>query len=73
MATDAQTLLDNVNDAINAILTGGAVQSYSVNGRNLSRMSLKDLRELRRELQSEANNSATAGSMRNKARFVRPR
>ena len=62
-------MIDNVNIAINAILTGGVVQSYSINGRQLSRYSLKDLRELKDSLTAEL--SAGKGG-RNFVEFVSP-
>ena len=49
MATSAQTIIDNIDDAINAKLTGGAVQSYSIGSRNLQHMTLRQLYEARRE------------------------
>ncbi len=51
MVTNSE-LLRNVNNAINAILSGGAVQSYSIAGRNLQYYSLKELMDLRNILQS---------------------
>ena len=60
MAATPQELLDAVNDAILAILTGGAVKSYGVGNRNLSRMSIKDLYNMRAKL--EAQVSAATGS-----------
>ena len=43
-----QTILDNIKTAINNVMSGGAVQSYSVGGRNLQRCSLNDLMELQK-------------------------
>ena len=48
-----QEMLDNVNIAINSILTGGAVQSYSINGRSLQRMPLSELQSLKKNLLSQ--------------------
>lgn len=64
MAATAQELLDAVNDAILAILSGGAVKSYGIggsSGRTLERMSLDELRTLRAELMEQvaASNSST--------------
>ena len=56
-----------VETAINARISGGAVQSYSIGGRSLSYMSLAELRELRREMLIELNASTTTrtkGSIR---------
>ncbi len=52
MATK-QEMLDNVETAINARLTGGAVASYSIAGRNLQYISLSELMKLRDKLKAE--------------------
>lgn len=52
-APTKQEMLDNVETAINNILAGGAVQSYSINGRNLQRFSLQELMNLRDQLKKE--------------------
>lgn len=64
-----QEMLDNVNKAINSKLTGGAVQAYSISGRNIQHMTLTELRSLRKELQNEINNES--GPARNYAKFDR--
>lgn len=51
MATNAE-LLEKVNTAIEAILDGGAVQSYTVSGKNLQKYSLSELMALQQKLQS---------------------
>lgn len=71
MTVAVQTLLDNVETAINAILTGGAVKSYSVNGRQLERMELSDLMSLRDKLKAEIA-SSTSGGTTNYADFEDP-
>lgn len=48
-----QEMLDAVNTAIQAIMTGGAVQSYTISGRNMQRMSLSELTKWREQLQNE--------------------
>lgn len=48
-----QEMLDNVEIAINARMTGGAVQSYSIGGRNLQYISLNELIKLRDQLRRE--------------------
>ena len=48
-----QEMLDNVNKTIDAFTSGGAVQSYSIGGRNLQRMPLSDLLKLRQVLKQE--------------------
>lgn len=55
MATDA-TLLTNVKAAINAILIGG--QSYQIGSRSFTRANLKELRELRAELEARARRAS---------------
>jgi hypothetical protein len=58
MATKSE-MLTAAENAIQAIMTGGAVQSYSFGGRSLQRMSLKELRDwrdqLKREIAAESN------------------
>lgn len=66
-ATDLLTLIDK---AIKARLSGGAVQSYSISGRNIQYMTLTELRELRRELQSQI--ASESGGAINYASFRRP-
>lgn len=67
-ATDDTSLLTAVKQAIATFLAGGAVQSYSIAGRNLQRCTLSELRELQRELEKRI--SAKAGEGRNYAKFV---
>mgnify|MGYP000277105359 CR=1 FL=1 len=43
MTTTAQAMLDAVQAAILAKMTGGAVQEYDVGGQSIKYMSLKDL------------------------------
>ncbi len=68
MAT-TQEMLDNVNDAINARLTGGAVSSYEIDGRNLKYIPIDDLLKLRTTLQNEVG---LAKGSKNYASFKRP-
>ena len=68
-------MLTAVNDAINARLSGGAVASYSIGGRNLQYISLqyislKELMDLCAQLQQEI---ADELGTRNYASFVRPK
>lgn len=56
-----QEMLDNVNTAINAILTGGGVQSYSINGRSLTRYSLSELQKLKIDLQKQLGAETNIG------------
>lgn len=52
-APTKQEMLDNVENTINARMTGGAVQSYSIGGRNLQYTSLSELIKLRDQLRKE--------------------
>lgn len=52
-APTKQEILDNVENAVNARMTGGAVQSYSIGGRNLQYISLSELLKLRDQLHRE--------------------
>lgn len=55
----SSTDLTNVETAISARLSGGAVERYSIDGRSLQYMAMKDLLALRREIQRELNASTT--------------
>lgn len=70
MSVAKQTLLDNVEAAINARLTGGAVQSYSIGGRNLQYITLSELKKMRDDLKREI--TAESGGTRNFAKFGNP-
>jgi hypothetical protein len=61
MATK-QEMLDAVESAIYARLTGGAVDSYSINGRNIQYMPIQELNTLRDTLQKEIAASRSGGS-----------
>jgi len=65
-----QEMLDAVNAAINARLTGGAVASYSINGRNIQYIPLSELRDLKKELQAQV--SAEKGGVRTFVSFKNP-
>ncbi|MCK9555005.1 peptidylprolyl isomerase [bacterium] len=52
-APTKQEMLENVENAINARMTGGAVQSYSIGGRNLQYISLSEMVALRDKLRQE--------------------
>ncbi len=67
-APSKQEMLENVEIAINARMTGGAVQSYSINGRNLQYVSLSELIQLRDRLRQETSsgNSRTTFAKFNK-------
>lgn len=65
-----QEMLDAVNAAINARLTGGAAASYSINGRNIQYIPLSELRDLRKELQAQLANEK--GNARTFVSFKNP-
>jgi hypothetical protein len=67
-APTKQEMLDNVENAINARMTGGAVQSYSIGGRNLQYISLDELLKLRDQLRKEI----AAGGATTYAKFDKP-
>jgi hypothetical protein len=68
-ATDAEMLV-KVNEAITAHLNGGAVQSYTIGGRNLQRTPLMELYKIRDRL--ERRISQGLGPLTNYARFENP-
>lgn len=63
--------LEAVETAIHNVMTGGAVQSYSINGRNIARMSLPDLTAWRDKLKREIAGQQRGGSV-NYATFSEP-
>jgi hypothetical protein len=66
-APTKQEMLENVEIAINARMTGGAVQSYSINGRNLQYITLSELLKLRDQLRREivgSNDTTTYASFK---------
>ena len=69
-APTKQEMLDNLENAINARMIGGAVQSYSINGRNIQYMPLTELRQMRADLMKEI--FARLGNSRNYATFTKP-
>jgi hypothetical protein len=71
-APTKQEMLDNVEAAINARMTGGAVQSYSIGGRNLQYITLTELIKLRDSLRQEIVSSGGSGSRTSYARFDNP-
>jgi len=64
-----QEMLENVENAINARMTGGAVQSYSIGGRNLQYITLSELMKLRDQLKQEL---ASGISRTSYAKFEKP-
>lgn len=67
MATPEERL-QIVRDTIDAIVSGGAYQSHTINGRDVSRYSLRELMDLERKLERQVNASKGA-PLRNLARF----
>jgi hypothetical protein len=65
-----QEMLDAVNAAINARLTGGAIASYSINGRNIQYIPLNELRDLKKELQAQI--ASEKGNTRSFVSFKNP-
>ena len=70
MATDPQDILDAIDAAILAKVNGGAVRSYAIGDRNLTHMSLKELRETCKEYAALV--STQEGGSRNYASFKDP-
>ncbi len=68
-APTKQEMLENVETAINARISGGAVQSYSIGGRNLQYIPLQDLYKLRDQLRREI---ACSGGTTTYVSFGRP-
>ena len=68
MATKEE-MLTNVESAIDAKMKGGAVESYSINGRNIKYMNLSELIKWRNQLKAEI--SSENGS-RNYGGFSNP-
>jgi predicted PilT family ATPase len=68
-APTKQEMLENVEIAINARMTGGAVQSYTIGGRNIQYIGLEELRKLRDQLRREI---AGSGGTTTYASFGRP-
>ena len=68
MSKTASEQLSAVQDAIHAILSGGAVKAYTIAGRTLDKYSIKELRELEKSYQAQVN-AQTRGSKTNLVRF----
>lgn len=59
-APTLQTMLDNVNTRIDALITGGATASFSTGNLHVDTMPLKDLLALRATLKREISNGNAA-------------
>ena len=68
MANTTEQRLAKVRAAIDALMDGNAVQSYSINGRDLSHYSLGSLMALEKMLLSQLN-SERNDNMTNYVRF----
>jgi hypothetical protein len=67
-ASDDASLLAAVKQAIANKLSGGAVQSYTIGGRSLQHCTLKELWELRKQLEKKISDAAGKG--RTYAKFI---
>jgi hypothetical protein len=70
--SETQIQLDAVTNAITTLLAGGAVQSYSIKGRNLSRYGLAELMQLQAQLRARLMRER-GGNGRVGVRFDSPR
>ncbi len=70
MALSASALLTQIENAIEALLTGGA-SSYSIGNRSVSKLDLEDLMRERRVLKAEVERES-AGSAFRVAKIRRP-
>jgi len=52
-APTKEEMLENIEIAINALMTGGAVQSYSIGGRSVQKIPLSELQRMRKDLKDE--------------------
>ena len=68
-APSKQEMLDNVENAINTFISNGAVQSYSIGGRNIQRAQLPELVKWRDQLRREI---AASGGKTTYATFGSP-
>lgn len=64
------TLLEKIELAIEARLSGRQVESYSINGRNIAFTPLSELRAMRKELKRE---NANISGGRNYVKFSSPK
>lgn len=58
--TQAEKDLDAVQAAIRSLVSGGAVQQYSIGSRSITKMRLSDLMELESKLKAEVNRERAA-------------
>lgn len=67
-APTKQTMLENIETAINNFIADGAAQSYTINGRTFQRAELDKLMKWRDQLKREI--AAASGYGRTYAKFV---
>jgi len=70
MATAIATRIQQIDDAIDAIITGGACREYEINGRSVARYTFSELITLRKDLLKQQ--AASHGGMRNFTDFETP-
>ena len=68
MSVTAAAQLSAVQDAIAALLAGGAVKSYEIGGRRLDKYTLKELQDLEKFYQAKVD-IQTKGIPTNRMRF----
>ncbi len=71
MANSTATRLQKVRDAIDALMDGGAVQSYTINGRDLTHYTLTQLMQLEKMLMNQL--ASEQSSATNYIRFEGPK
>jgi len=64
-----QEMVEAIDNAISTILSGGVVQEYAIEGRSLSRYSLAELRDMRKQYVGEIQ---AVGGNRTKVQFEEP-
>jgi hypothetical protein len=62
MAVGSQTLLDAVEQAILDLTTGGAIVSYAISGRQVTKANLTELFNIRDRLRLEVGRAAGGGA-----------
>ena len=70
MANSTSVRLTKVRDAIDALMDGGAIQSYTINGRDLAHYGLDALMRLEKDLLRQLNSES--GERINYVRFESP-
>ncbi len=68
---EIQADINSVNDAIRGLISGGAIQGYSIAGRTVSKYSLADLQNLKKMYQDELRAAESRSGGRGQVRFDR--